>query len=448
MHPLTSTDGPRSDTKKSSSVRARVRHLRRSVITSLHSYRGEELGFFLSNVVVNVSNLGFFAIVGRLYLPSDYGAIAALLSIVTIANTPLNAIQAGIVHATVAAQGLVPERSLRRVAITFLLVGLAVSGLVMAASPALDHFFRLRSVMPVLMLGLWFVPSIVNSAMCGALMGRFRFRAAAEANVAGALSRIALVVVFGYLGHVFGLAGPVLATSLGLSVTAGWVLVGVWRLTGFRAGPALELHLGHTIWAFVCLGGFASYAAIDTILARHLLVESVAGSYAAAATAGKIAMFVSAAIPVIAYPRFAAHRARAREAVHELITPLVSVVVLGALTATVMALFSPTVIRVLFGDHYVGAAPLLATLAAEGAVIGVACLLTYYHVAMKSLYAAVPWCGVVTAATLAFVRPLRPHELATMMLVVACAVVIVQGIPLVTALRIARADRSTSVENA
>ena len=95
------------------------------VASLLRRYRDEEAAFVISNAVVNVANFGFFIAVGRLFSSSSYGAITALLSIVTVANTPLNAIQAGVVHATVAVRQTLGARSPRHLVITFALVGVA-----------------------------------------------------------------------------------------------------------------------------------------------------------------------------------------------------------------------------------------------------------------------------------------------------------------------------------
>ncbi len=180
------------------------------------------------------------------------------MSIVTVANTPLNAIQAGVVHATVLARRANGDASPRRIVLRFVASGIALTLLVAGASHRIDGFFNLTSVVPVLMLSLWFAPSVVNSALCGSLMGHFKFRTIAIANVVGAFARIVLVLVFGLAGHLFGLAGPVLATSAGITITALWILVAVRREPSWRVPANMELHLGQTLWAFVALTGYAS----------------------------------------------------------------------------------------------------------------------------------------------------------------------------------------------
>ncbi|MGD0853506.1 MAG: oligosaccharide flippase family protein [Acidimicrobiales bacterium] len=380
----------------------------------------------------------------RLFSPTHYGAISALLSIVTVANTPLNAIQAGVVHATVVVRHALGDPSPRRITAWFTLAGIGATALVAAGSPILERFFNVPNLLPLLMLALWFGPAVLNAALCGTLMGEFKFRAIAIANVVGAVARIVLVLCFGLAGHFLGLAGPILATSAGIAITAGWIFVAVRRDTSWRRGTPLSLHLGQTLWAFFSLAGYASFVALDVVLARHLLSGTTAGNYAAASTSGKIALFLSVAVPIVAYPRFAAHRAAGTSSQRELRISLFLVLILGALAAAVMAALPHLTVAVLFGHRYSAAPPLIRILAPEGAAMGVVGLFTYYHVAQRSVYAVVPWAGVALVSIWMMTDQLSAHGLAVLVTVCALVVSVVMAVPALQGSR----RRATGAANA
>ena len=390
---------------------------------------GGEVAFLASNAIVNVTNFGFFVLVGRLFTPDSYGAISALLSITTIANTPLNAIQASVVDATITRRALSGECSLRRVATILAAAGIVVAGIVVALAPLIDRFFSLTSLLPVVMLGLWFAPSIVNSALCGSLMGRLRFRPVAEANVAGAVVRIAFVAVLGATHRALGIAGPVFATALGISATSAWLGIVMRADDVWHRGRALELHLGRALWSLACLSGCAALVGLDVVLARHLFPASIAGGYAASATAGRIALFLPVAVPIIAYPRFVASKKRGSAGRPVLATAIVAVVVFGFLAAAVIAAAPHVVITVLFGHRYDSAAPLLRILAFEAACLGVVSVLTYFHVACRSIYGGVPWLGVATVTVVAASGHLSSFGLAYLMLSVSGVVAVAMAVP-------------------
>ncbi len=135
------------------------------------------------------------------------------------------------------------------------------------------------------------------------------------------------------------------------------------------------------------------------------------------------------AVPIVAYPRFTAHRAAGTSARRELRQALLLVLGLGTLAAAVMALFPHLVVVVLFGHRYVTAPTLLRILAPEGAAMGVVGLLTYYHVAQRSLYAVVPWSGVAIVTVWMTAFHLQAHALALLMLSTSLAVAVVMVVP-------------------
>lgn len=59
--------------------------------------RAGDLWYITAATVVNMANFAFFGVVGHLLHPAAYGAVAALLNVVSIAAIPLNAVQAAIV---------------------------------------------------------------------------------------------------------------------------------------------------------------------------------------------------------------------------------------------------------------------------------------------------------------------------------------------------------------
>lgn len=402
---------------------------------------GEELAFFVSNGVVNLANFGFFVIAGRLFVPSDYGAISALLGLVTVANTPLNAVQAAVVQATVAATRAAAHRSMRRVVLTWSVIGLLLTAAVAAASPLVSSFFSLDRRSPVLVLALWFAPSVLSSAMCGALMGRFQFKAIAWANAIGAVARIVSEVGLGADHHRFGICGPVLATAFGMGVTAGLVLVALVRSEAWATGPPLRVerrHLASTLW---CLGGLATLVAIDTLLARHLLPHDLGGSYAAAATAGKIAFYVSIAVPIVFYPRFAhAHEGGSNDRGELAIAALI-VAALGVASAAVLAGLPDVIVDLLFGERYDPAQGLLGLLGTEGALLGLVGLLTYYHVAHHSRHGAWCWLGVATVTAVGFAAHPAAVGLARLVVAVTGALTLAMALPVLWSRR-RRGERS------
>jgi O-antigen/teichoic acid export membrane protein len=386
-----------------------------------------DLWYIAAAMVVNVANFAFFGLVGHVLGPSSYGAVAALLNVVSIAAIPLNALQAAVVQETVlqSTDGVLP--SLRRAGIGFAAASLVATMLITVLSPVIAGFFGLATVAPVVLLAVWFAPAISSSLYDGVLIGTLRWRPISASLIIGALVRVGVALVLGLIAP--SIDGPVIATVLNAVVTLGVVLYALAAHRGLPQRKELALPIRAVLPTLAALAGYSVLVAVDTLLARHIFSHAVSGAYAAAVTVGRIALFVPMAVTVIVFPRFVAERGRGPQAQRLLLLSLTGVLALGLAAAGVLTLMSHLFVSVLFGHRYSGAVSLIGILSLEGALLGALGLLTYFHLARRSVLAAAP--AVCTAAVVAVVLTVRPgpQVLARLMVtaVAACLVMMVAG---------------------
>jgi O-antigen/teichoic acid export membrane protein len=384
--------------------------------------RAGDLWYITAATVVNMANFAFFGVVGHLLHPAAYGAVAALLNVVSIAAIPLNAVQAAIVAEVVRqAHGGTPP-TVRRAGALFVVSGLGATVLLAGTSPLVARFFGLGTVVPVLLLAIWLAPSVTSSLFDGVLIGTLRWRPIAVSLIAGAIIRVSLAALFGIVAP--GIDGPVLATALNALVTLA-VVLWVFRKSNWPAGRAeLRLPARGTSSTVLALTGYSTLVAVDTLMARHIF-PVVAGNYAAAVTIGRIALFLPMAVTVVVFPRFVRDGGRGRRARRLLLLGLAGVLSLGLATTAALTLARHLVVAVLFGSRYGGASSLVFLLSLEGAILGAVGLLTYFHLARRSLVAAAPAVATfaVVAASL-WARP-GPTNLALAMVATSIAVLVV-----------------------
>jgi len=361
---------------------------------------------------VNVSNFAFHILVGRQLGPSSYGAVSALLNIVTVISVPLSAFQAAVV-VDVAKRGGSHALALRRLFDLTLLVGFGVTAALMAASPLIADFLGLGSVLPVLVLSIWFVPTIPTPALAGASIGQFRFKPVAVASVAGALVRLLLTGLLGLFG--LGLEGPLIGTAAGSVITL-LALAFALRPNLRRYGRRPLRLSGSTMrWTLTALGGYSALLGVDTVLARHLFGTIEAGRYAAAATAAHTALFVAAAIATLVFPRFLAELDQ-RVAKRELLHSSLLVGMAGFGVAVILSIAPHLVVAALFGGRYQGIAPELRLLGTESALLGVLNVIIYFLIARRSFAAFIPWLAVVGVTCESLFLHVGPEQLAWSML--------------------------------
>ena len=379
---------------------------------SKHLLGSEGLGYMVAMFCVNVSNFAFHILVSRQLGPSSYGAISALLNVVTVISLPLLAFQAAVV-VDVAKHAGSHILALRRLFSATLLVGICVALVVTVGSPAIADFLGLGTVLPVIVLSSWFIVAIPTPGLAGGAIGQFRFRPVAIASVAGALVRLLLTGALGAIG--LGLEGPIVGTIAGASVTLIGLAFALRPNLRKRYRNPIRLSRSALFWTLTVLGGYSALVGVDTVLARHLFGSIEAGRYAAAATAGHTALFISASIATLVFPRFLAEGDQ-RVAKRELLLSSLLAGIAGFGVAGILSVFPHLAVAVLFGPRYQGITPELRILGVESALLGVLNVITYFLIARKSLAAFIPWLAVLAVIGQSFFLHDDPEQLAWIML--------------------------------
>lgn len=367
--------------------------------------------YLVATTVVSGAGFLFHVIISRLLGPDQYSALGALLSLLAVIGVPLSAVQLSCARA----QARDPERTHLGAAMRIVtLAGAGCALLLVAMGGAVRHFLHLPSLWPVLWLALWVLLAVVCTVPEGVLIGQTRFRVLSLALLAGAATRIALGVV---LGHEHAGISGAMAATVGAQLAT---LAVTWHsLAPVRAtGQPLRLTAADGLLTVGAMTGLAVFAAIDTLLARNGLPERESGYYAAASTAGRIALFATGAVSLLAFPRFVRRLQRGETARHELLVSLLAVTTLGAMVVGCLVLAPTSVVRVLFGREYLPAVAELVPLGVTGALLGCLTLITYHHLARGSHFALVSWVGAAAVLGAAAGLDLTRHNLALVTLVV------------------------------
>ena len=257
----------------------------------------------------------------------------------------------------------------------------------------MDGFLNLKSPATDLALGLWVPLAVVGAVLQGALLGELRFVPVAVATFfGGGALRLASGAVLVLVG--FGLGGAVAATVIGQAFATAFLLLVARREVFARGLDRVRISLRDASLSVAALAGYTTLTGIDTVLARHFLAPIAGGRYAAAAVAGHIAMFLPGALVTIAFPRLASASATGASARKTLIETLALVTVIGLGAFAVLAATPRLVVDVLFGPTYLGAASIVGIIALISVLLGIIGLLTYFHVARRSVAALNSWAGV------------------------------------------------------
>ena len=395
------------------SIRARVRAFFSSSLAG-----GGGMVLFITLTVVNGSNFLFHAVISRRLEPASYGGLSALLGILLVLTVPVSALQLAITRRVAARHDAGIDRS--SVVVGPLLAdavvwGVVLSGVLVAAAPLVRAFLHLPTLSSAVMLAVYVLPAAIALVPRAVLLGQLRFRLVAGGLLTGAATRLVLGVVLVDGGA--GIDGAMAATVLGEVVTAAVLLPALRTVVrGPEEVAPLRVRWRDATGAVLAFTGFWVLTAVDTVLARHFFARADSGLYAAAATGARTAMFFSAAVAIVAFPRFAQGRGGTRSRA-ALVQALAAVALLGFGLAGVILVAPDTVIEILFGVAYEGSAEVIGVLALASATLGIVNVLMYYLLATDEMRAA-SWCwgGVVVAVVAAAVADLSLTSLAVVML--------------------------------
>jgi O-antigen/teichoic acid export membrane protein/glycosyltransferase involved in cell wall biosynthesis len=366
------------------------RNLRRRILPGVLSRGGWSL--VIATTGVNGLNFLFHVLISRLLGPSHYGALGAVLNVMSVLTVPLGAVQLAVTQAVVPGTGK-GQISLRGLTVKATLWGVGAMVAFWLLAPLVDGFLNLRSPVTDLDIGVWIPLSVVAAVLQGALLGEMRYVPVAVASFFGGgalrLASGALLVSAG-----FGLGGAVAATVIGQAFTTAALLLVARRELFAKGLDSVRISLRDAVLSIAALAGYTTLTGIDVFLARHFLAPVAAGRYAAAAIAGHIALFLPGALVAVAFPRLVSANATGISARKTLTETVGLVTFIGLAAFAVLAGIPGVVVDVLFGPNYLGAASIVGIIALTSVLLGIIGVLTYFHVARRSVAALYSWAGV------------------------------------------------------
>jgi O-antigen/teichoic acid export membrane protein len=327
-----------------------------------------------ATLAANVLAYSLYLVLNRALTPQDLGAVAALINLTVISAVLALALQ------LVAARHVATDRAVAHTreateasaVATGTVLGLAVTGIMLLASPLVAAAFDLGGLLPAVLVAAGVLPTYLTFAAQGCLLGRERF---------GALGAVFVVVAGGRFLAGAGAAWAGLGVSgvVGATVVAAWVTAAI----SLAAVPAAARGAGarlRTTWVRTVLHSATATSALlvvtnrDIPLARTVLPPVESGEYAVVSIFAKAAYWGPAFLATLFYPRMA--RATTRRSA---LLAVGSTTVIALVGVGLSALFAEPLIRIVGGPAYVELAPLVPLLTASGAAWSVAQVLVYWR---------------------------------------------------------------------
>jgi len=261
---------------------------------------------FVALMVVNVCNVAYQVVVGRVLGSNDYALLMAFLAVLTIVSRPLMALNTAVNHYVSlmrqrGAEGDA-DRLLKKWMIRTGVLGVLLGVTVLIFSAPISAFFHIDRLAPVVVTGLILPAVFVLPVLKGAALGLQRFGFISGSLILGAMIRAAggaffVLVLYSACGW------ALLGHGASLYVTAGILVVALF--CGMKDGsekaeplPSLRSYL---LQSFLIQTAYAVLMNADIVLVKHYLPDNE--TFAFASTIGRMVAFLPAAIAMAMFPK-------------------------------------------------------------------------------------------------------------------------------------------------
>ncbi len=358
-----------------------------------------QVGWLLAATVI-AGGFNYLAnvLVGKLLGPEEYGVYAALLAFSLILSAPMGVIQTLVANYSArytATSGDMGKLGALLNSTWRLLLPWAIGGALIIAliSSLIAGFLQITSTFPVILLGLTLLPIVLFPVVLGALQGLQRFGKYGWGQITAATLRLLFGVGFILLG--WGVSGALLGSVL---AGLGAFLLGWWWLRDIRSGsPAPEIErtkkqdVGLEVSRFsaivvLSMLAFMVLMNIDTIAVKSRFLPLEAGLYSAVATIGRVVLYVSTAVVTLMFPRVAGEHAQGNPTSRLALRALLVTVGLSCIGLLIFALSPELVMRLLFGQQFLGEAALLVPYSIAMLLLAVVNVWMLYFLAVQEKF--------------------------------------------------------------
>lgn len=318
---------------------------------------------FIASMAGNISNYLFQFFMGRYLSVEDYGTMNAALSMLVIVAIPSGTIM--IVMAKYVSMFKAKDEeahiaSLYRNSLTKMAaVGAVCCFPFLIFNNSITGYLKMDSAWPVIITGIGLFGALVVTVNFGMLQGLQRFYYLGAGMGLAGFCKLFFGVVFVLLG--FGLNGAIAAPVV--SVFAIFVITIVPLHAYFKKRENVEKYtkdiLLYGVPVFVSSIAFTMLTYIDLIIVKHIFSPEEAGLYAAVTILGKTVLYLPGAFVLALFPMVSESHALNNNTFKILDKALFYTVGISMIGVLGFFLFPELAIRVLFGNKFSNAAPLL-----------------------------------------------------------------------------------------
>ncbi len=348
---------------------------------------------FVGTIIASFFSYLFNMLMGRMLGPSQYGEMAAILSLLTMLSVGGGAILTVVMRYSSELNALGKNEAIKKLFLVFsryLIIAALVIFLVGSIfSGGIAYFFSIERPVSIVigLAGFFFGFPILVSR--GILQGLQKFLPLSILNITEMSLRLVLGILFVKIG--FAVNGAIGATIIATGIVYLLTLLPLkkllWQTSSRSKGENYRFDkkelLNYSLPALISSVLLAVSLNMDVLLVKHYFSAEQAGLYAAVSTIAKIILYVTAPIISVMFPMISEHQTKGSKHYQVflfslLLTMIGSFIILGAYMVA-----PAKIIALLYGTGYIGLYSLLPEIGIAILFYSLVNLLVNYYLAIK-----------------------------------------------------------------
>jgi O-antigen/teichoic acid export membrane protein len=360
-----------------------------------------------ATVVSNAANYAYSLIMGRQLGPSVFGGFTALLGVLMIISVASQSVQTVVARYTA---GLRQEHGdgavsafARRLVGRLTVLGIASFAVWIPLAVLVGSVLNIEETVPVVVTGSALILAFTLPVVWGALQGEQRFGQLGLNMIVLSVGRLVIGVALVAAGaELTGAIGALtLATAIAFLLSYPALLRAGGPAPEGKIGPPAREMVRFGLPALTGLAAWTLLTNLDVVIVKALAESEEAGYYGAAATLGKMALFLPLAFGLVIFPKAAARHVAGIDSRLLMQRTGQLLLVISVVFVVAMVFAGDLAIRLMFGEEFEPAVELVVPVVAAMCCFAIANVMLFYYLSVHRMRFAAVLFVVVAVQTAA-----------------------------------------------
>ncbi len=336
-----------------------------------------------------------------------FGGFTALLGVLMIISVASQSVQTVVARYTA---GLRQEHGdgavsafARRLVGRLTIVGIAAFAVWIPLAVVVGSTLNIEETVPVVVTGSALILAFTLPVVWGALQGEQRFGQLGVNMIVLSVGRLVIGVALVAAGA--ELTGAIGALTLATAIAFFLSYPALLRAGGpppeGKVGPPAREMIRFGLPALTGLAAWTLLTNLDVVIVKALAESEEAGYYGAAATIGKIALFLPLAFGLVIFPKAAARHVAGIDSRLLMQRTGQLLLVVSVVFVVAMVFAGDLAIRLMFGEEFEPAVELVVPVVAAMCCFAIANVMLFYYLSVHRMRFAAVLFGVVAVQTAA-----------------------------------------------